>query len=1219
MTLGSVPAHAQTWTKGAGTTAWNTTTNWSPATIPNSATAVVNFNNTGAGAVNISASVLSQTINFGNSTGTYSITNSSNLITLSNLQAINVAAGVTTADAINLTSAATGNLIFNFFAPTITDNSTAAGNTLVIGPNTVIGSVNATAQLSIVGPGNVQFTGSCASGTNQLAQGLLKFGPGTFTFSGSGANLNGNITQSGGTLALDYSTNTATKLTANGSLILDGGVLSFTTNTSTPVTQTLTSTILNNGQTDVTATGTGTLTLAAGILSRSAYSGTADFNLAGPATFSVQATSALLGVTGAAVPWATVNGGSTWATTTGSGPYTVAPFTAYATDAYSTNLANVDVVSPPAAPQSNIHINTLRFNTGNQTLNLSGSNTLSNGGILVTPNATGGTINPTNSSDTLTTSVGELIVQQYSSAPFTINIGISTNVLTKTGPGTLVLGGADSFSGPINVCRGSLTATTLAAINSASSINFEDDRSGTALQTFTVNLANGVNGTVSLPITVAAFSPTSYGTAFSTGTSTNSRVTLGGVISSATNPAQSINLTTPIGFTGSATDTSGFNLTGTNTFTGTVYLTHGYLGVSSDASLGTSTNAVVLGVGDTVNGGFDFLSGFSTARSISISASSRLVVEGQNSAMLTGTVTSTGSGSGFQLVKGGVGTLNLSGDGTGFQGGITLSGGTLGLDYSSNTASKLAGGALTLGGGVLTVYPPGSGSVTQTIPGGTVVSAGHTDVNAAFGATAILAAGAITRTAGGTVDFTPSTSSPAFSITTTTTTTNSLLGTGPAFATVNGGTTWATVTSGAIAGLTIYGANTYTSGTNSDVTTSAAPATFTTNSLRFNNGSSLTLTGTNTLQSGGVLVTPLSTFAFLNGGTLTAPSSGELLFHVYGSSTLEVNSALVSTAGLTTTGPGTVQLGGTNTSLTGPININRGSLTVTNLAAIASASALNFNNTVTPLLSSQELAVNLGNGVNGTLGMPIVVSAFAPFGSYGTYFSAPNSNSTITLSNVISSAPGLTTPIRLTAGSDTSGFNLTGTNTFTGNISLQQGSLGINSDASLGSGANTLILETNDTTNGGLVFLNGGITVAHPIVINSPSPITVNGTDSNTIAGAISGAGGLIKSGTGTLTVTNQTGVLNGAITVNAGTLVLSNPNAPGAFLNATVNTGAVLNTAASLGTVTLNGGTLQINQVGNTVAIGPLLSNSGGLLDMTSTVNLTLHISSITVNASAT
>jgi len=55
------------------------------------------------------------------------------------------------------------------------------------------------------------------------------------------------------------------------------------------------------------------------------------------------------------------------------------------------------------------------------------------------------------------------------------------------------------------------------------------------------------------------------------------------------------------------------------------------------------------------------------------------------------------------------------------------------------------------------------------------------------------------------------------------------------------------------------------------------------------------------------------------------------------------------------------------------------------------------------------------------------------------------------LSGVISSAQGAITPIRLDGiFFETSGFNLTGVNSFTGDVFLAAGTLGINSNASLG-------------------------------------------------------------------------------------------------------------------------------------------------------------------------
>src|SRR5205823_5422576 len=226
------------------------------------------------------------------------------------------------------------------------------------------------------------------------------------------------------------------------------------------------------------------------------------------------------------------------------------------------------------------------------------------------------------------------------------------------------------------------------------------------------------------------------------------------------------------------------------------------------------------------------------------------------------------------FVKAGPGQLNFSGDGSGQFGGLTLNGGTLALDYSTNTASKLGAGALTLNGGTLFLFANSSTPVTQTILGNTAVAAGHTDVSGLFNGTVTLGLGTITPTAGATIDVSSFNGTNFTATTSTGVSPGGLLGSGPAFATFGGGATWATKSGSAIVGLSIYGTDVYSTNTNTDVTTSAAFANITTNSLRFNtNNPALTLSGTNTLQSGGILVTPNASGGTITGGTLTAPSS----------------------------------------------------------------------------------------------------------------------------------------------------------------------------------------------------------------------------------------------------------------------------------------------------------------------------------------------------------
>src|SRR5207247_2292633 len=138
--------------------------------------------------------------------------------------------------------------------------------------------------------------------------------------------------------------------------------------------------------------------------------------------------------------------------------------------------------------------------------------------------------------------------------------------------------------GPINVNRVFKFRVSPAAVNSASQINLSESlsRSSGPNLDFVVTPFENANDTVTPPIRLAVGpAQTDYGTWFDTGLSHNSRVTLSGVISSAPG------MTTPIRITSPETNTSGFNLTNANTFTGNISVL-GYLGINSDASLGNA-------------------------------------------------------------------------------------------------------------------------------------------------------------------------------------------------------------------------------------------------------------------------------------------------------------------------------------------------------------------------------------------------------------------------------------------------------------------------------------------------------------------------------------------------------------------------------------------------------------------------------------------------------
>jgi fibronectin-binding autotransporter adhesin len=611
----------------------------------------------------------------------------------------------------------------------------------------------------------------------------------------------------------------------------------------------------------------------------------------------------------------------------------------------------------------------------------------------------------------------------------------------------------------------------------------------------------------------------------------------------------------------------------------------------------------------------------------------------------SGGVTATGSGNttiygsfapGSNAVTGGLtnagpGFIYFGGDGTNLTGGLVLKGGAIDLVLSPNNAPMLGNGLLTLGGGQLFLIANSiGGAYSQTVLGGTLLSAGHTDITASVvaGANLTLGLGNIFRAAGSTIDVAAS-SGGVFNVTTNVGTTSGLIGSGAAIITFGGGATWATLFGGTIVGLSIYNTDAYTPGTNVDVTVSRnLSGGFATNSMRFNAGSqTLTLSGTNNvIQSGGILVTPNATGGTITGGTLNAAGNGELLVHQYSSGVFTINSALVSTVGLTKTGPSTLSLGGNNTGLTGPININRGDLVVTNPAAVNSASAINFNDLRTGSFL-QEFGIAVG--ANSTITPLIMVSAFAAPGSglfsYGTSIqNNDGAGTTATLSGIISSALGQTTPISFFGR-----FNLTNSNTFTGNIDLTYGAtLGIMSDGSLGNPANVLTVEANNPP-GALVFLNSGVTVARPVIFSGTTRIASNGTDGNTISGLISGVGSLYKDGTGTLTISGIN-TFTGGITVAAGTLSLGATGAVPGGTNVTVSAGATFTTGTTpnqnyFGNMTLNGGTFRVSAG----AFTPLYVNqivtgaSGGTLDFTGVSQYALGLNgagaAITLNGNST
>ena len=176
-----------------------------------------------------------------------------------------------------------------------------------------------------------------------------------------------------------------------------------------------------------------------------------------------------------------------------------------------------------------------------------------------------------------------------------------------------------------------------------------------------------------------------------------------------------------------------------------------------------------------------------------------------------------------------------------------------------------------------------------------------------------------------------------------------------------------------------------------------------------------------------------------------------------------------------------------------------------------------------------------------------------------------------------------------------------------------------------GAGTLSLTNTTQNTSFPGALTVNNGVlelggagrfaagSYSGAISLSSNSSVLQIATSTNqTLSGGISGSGSLIKSSTGTLTLSGSNSYA-GNTTISGGTLVASSANALGGAAGAvTVNTNGLLKVNANMtrtGTVTVNGGelgtdnssTLTINGggfvlTGSSAAAAVVLAGSSGL-----------------------
>ncbi|MGC4017020.1 MAG: autotransporter-associated beta strand repeat-containing protein [Luteolibacter sp.] len=400
--------------------------------------------------------------------------------------------------------------------------------------------------------------------------------------------------------------------------------------------------------------------------------------------------------------------------------------------------------------------------------------------------------------------------------------------------------------------------------------------------------------------------------------------------------------------------------------------------------------------------------------------------------------------------------------------------------------------------------------------------------------------------------------------------------------------------------------------------------------------------GTQTLTIG----TTNSTGALAVNGVVGG-GSGNLAVSKVSSGTTTFNGANTYTGGTTIASGGGIIVITQPTGLgTGTVQNNNGALTtgmvqlqltgtntVANNFGFASATALSDsaggglpqlqnvsgNNTLTGTLTVNTTG---GNGLNLQSDLGATLTATGAITASGSANGSRNISvggaGTGTLSGVISNGTATTGMSLNKVGTGT--WTISGANTYTGAVSITNGTLVAGSNAAFGTTAGGV------TVTGGTVDLNGKTIGAEPFTLNGAgfgsagalinsntstaathsgtvalaSAASIGGAGNTTLSGVISGAFALNKVGAGTLTVTGLN-TYSGATTVSGGTLAGtgSATSVLGVNSGATVAPGSGIGTFRTAGATFAAGSTLAL-QINSTALTTDLLDSTGGDLTIT-------------------
>ncbi|MBL8823189.1 MAG: autotransporter-associated beta strand repeat-containing protein [Planctomycetia bacterium] len=600
-------------------------------------------------------------------------------------------------------------------------------------------------------------------------------------------------------------------------------------------------------------------------------------------------------------------------------------------------------------------------------------------------------------------------------------------------------------------------------------------------------------------------------------------------------------------------------------------------------------------------------SGSTVTGSVTLAGNSRIGTS--SSATVSGVISG-----GFALEKTLTGTLTLSGNNT-YTGGTSLSAGTLSVSSNSNLGN--AAGGLTFNGGTLQVNGTSFTNNTRSISWG-ATGGGFDIANAAntftvsqnlgaggsltkLGAGSLVLSGANTYTGG--VNLNAGTLSVGA---------DNNLGAAANALTFNGGTLQTTGTFTTARGTTLNAP-----GGSIDV---ASSTTLTHSGLISGAGGltklgagTLILSGANTYTGGTTLAGTAGSTVILGNPSALGANTNSLT--VNAGNTLDLNGQFAGDGVSVGTLTGTGTIINNHPSFGANLSVGQGNVSSTFAGSLQDAGAskpLNLNK-----VGTGTLTLTGNNTHNNTIisGGILSVASSSNLGATGSLkFSSSGSTLQITGSSgftydgiVYLTAPG-TVEITDPANTITFSWQL------------------VNSGSLTKAGPGTLTLTNTDSTYSGGTFLNGGtLSVSSNINLGSTigggggGALTFNGgtlqvtgtsftNNTRSITWGTNGGGFDIANAANTFTVSQNLGAGGSLTKLGAGTLVLSGANTytGGTNLNAGIlRVAGDGNLGNSSGGLTFNGGTLQTTGT-FTTARGTTLNAPGGSIDVASSTTLT-------------